>query len=186
MYNSKEKNILLQQVNTSILFGLEHHSLMECDVSQVPQKLLCILSCFVTLHLNGRLRGCIGSLNATQTLIEDVNYHAYAAAFNDPRFHALTFDEYQNIETEISVLSTPENIIFNDERDLLAQLHVGIDGIIFEYQQYRATYLPSVWSSLQTPKLFINSLKEKAGLNSNFWSKEVRCQRYTTESIKTI
>ncbi len=185
MYNVEEKNILLQQVDASILFALKHQNLLECDISQTPQNLLQILSCFVTLQLNGRLRGCIGSLNATQALIKDVNYNAYAAAFNDPRFCRLTLDEYHHLEIEISVLSSPESIIFNDEAELLSQLRVGIDGIIFECRQYRATYLPSVWDSLKSPESFINSLKEKAGLSSNFWSKDVRCQRYATEVIKS-
>jgi len=184
MYNREEKNSLLEQVTISIEYGLKNQNQINVDKTHFSKKLVENRACFVTLHLKNNLRGCIGSLNASKPLIEDVNFNAYAAAFEDPRFPRLTKDEFINISTEISVLSIPEEIIFTSENDLLSKLRIGIDGIVFEYGSYRATYLPTVWSSLPTPKLFLNSLKEKSGLNSSFWSKDVRCYRYTTEIIQ--
>ncbi|MFV1982358.1 MAG: AmmeMemoRadiSam system protein A [Thiohalomonadales bacterium] len=184
MYNLDEKNSLLEQVTISIEYGLKNQNQINVNKTHFSNNLVENRACFVTLHLKNNLRGCIGSLNASKPLIEDVNFNAYAAAFEDPRFPKLTKDEFVNISTEISVLSIPEEIIFSTENDLLSKLRIGIDGMIFEYESYRATYLPSVWSSLPIPKLFLNSLKEKSGLNANFWSKDVRCYRYTTEIIK--
>lgn len=184
MYSTEEKKILLEQAKSSIEHGLNHQNRIEIDGKHVSEKLLEHRACFVTLLLENKLRGCIGSLNANQPLIKDINYNAYAAAFEDPRFSPLRKDELPNINIEISVLSVPEEIIFSDEENLLSQLRIGIDGVIFECRQYRATYLPTVWSSLKTPEVFLNSLKEKAGLNSEYWSKDVHCYRYITEIIK--
>lgn len=64
---------------------------------------------FVTLTLNGRLRGCIGSLNAHTFLYEDVFINARKAAFNDPRFEPLKFKDFTNIKIEVSVLTPPKN-----------------------------------------------------------------------------
>jgi len=184
MYTTNEKQHLLNQVKYSIEYGLKHYARCAIIEPQSLDALNEIRACFVTLHLNNSLRGCIGSLTATKPLIEDVNANAYSAAFEDPRFQKLTLDEFLNIDIEISVLSIPEKIFFSSESNLLSQLRIGIDGVIFEYKHYRATYLPSVWQYFKTGPEFLNSLKEKSGLDLDFWSEDVRCFRYTTETIK--
>lgn len=184
MYTTDEQTTLLKQARDSILYGLNNQELIKVKESNVLSNLIENRACFVTLHLNDNLRGCIGSLNATRPLIDDVNSNAYAAAFEDPRFPKLTHDEFQKIIIDISILSIPDEISFSDENNLISQLRIGIDGLIFEFKHYRSTYLPSVWSSLPTPELFLRSLKEKAGLNANFWSDDVKCYRYTAKLIK--
>jgi len=183
MYTSQEKKILLQQSKLAIHYGLQHQKKMVIDKVKFSSCLLENRASFVTLQLNNNLRGCIGTLTANRPLVEDVTYNAYSAAFEDPRFPTLTPDEFQSTSIDISVLSIPEKLYFSDELELLSQLRIGIDGIIFEYQHYRATYLPTVWHSFSTAQLFMNSLKQKAGLAANFWSNSVCCYRYTTEII---
>ena len=63
---------------------------------------------FVTLKSDNRLRGCIGTREARLPLVTDVAEHAYAAAFEDPRFPQLQKDELLSIHIEISVLSALE------------------------------------------------------------------------------
>ncbi len=184
MFSNDDKTQLLMQAKTSIQYGLEYCSCKKITNLDFPESLSKIQACFVTLHINNNLRGCIGSLNATQPLIIDLNNNAYAAAFEDPRFPKLTKLEFNKTNIDISVLSTSEEMNIINELDLLSQLRIGVDGLILEYQHHRATYLPSVWESLTTPGLFLNSLKEKAGLKSTFWSGEIKCYRYTTEIIK--
>lgn len=184
MYNKEDKNSLLECAKSSIKYGLNHQNPISIGERYHTNKLFEIRACFVTITLNNCLRGCIGSLNASKPLIEDIASNAYAAAFEDPRFSKLSKDEFDNICIEISILSVPEEINFYDEDDLLTQLRIDLDGVIFNYKQYRSTYLPTVWSALPTPELFMNSLKEKAGLNATFWSPEIRCYRYTTQIIK--
>jgi len=138
---------------------------------------------FVTLKLHGELRGCIGSLKAHFPLIDDLQSNAIAAAFHDPRFSALSEDELEQIRIEVSILSLPEKIEFVSETDLLAQLQPHIDGIIFDYGNYRSTFLPQVWDQLQTPKRFMAQLKQKAGLAADFWSDEILIYRYSVEKF---
>lgn len=134
---------------------------------------------FVTLTQDGELRGCIGSLEAHRPLAEDVHHNALAAAFRDPRFAPLRATELDITAVEISLLSSAEMMVFRDEREALAQLRPGIDGVIFEYGRYRSTFLPQVWEQLPQPREFMAQLKRKAGLPDAFWAEEVRLSRYT-------
>lgn len=133
---------------------------------------------FVTLMHAGRLRGCIGTLEAHRALGEDVKANAVAAAFRDPRFKPLDKREFDHLSVEVSVLSAIENMVFRDEDDALAQLHPEIDGVIFEYGHHRSTFLPQVWEDFRDSRVFLGNLKHKAGLPPDFWDPTVRLSRY--------
>ena len=133
---------------------------------------------FVTLMQAGRLRGCIGTLEAHRALGEDVKANAVAAAFRDPRFKPLDKREFDALSVEVSVLSAIETIVFRDEDDALAQLHPEIDGVIFEYGHHRSTFLPQVWEDFRDSRVFLGNLKYKAGLPPDFWDPTVRLSRY--------
>ncbi|HUN93948.1 MAG TPA: AmmeMemoRadiSam system protein A [Burkholderiaceae bacterium] len=134
---------------------------------------------FVTLKQAGELRGCIGSVRALRPLADDVRANAVAAAFHDPRFEPLSATELRATSIEVSLLTTPEPIGFADENELLARLHPGIDGVILEYRDRRATFLPQVWDMLPDPRDFLAALKGKAGLSRAFWDPAIRASRYT-------
>lgn len=119
---------------------------------------------FVTLTLEGELRGCIGSLRRTRALGVDVIANAIAAASQDPRFPPLDADEFAQVEVEMSLLSEPEFIDFADEADLLRQLRPFEDGLILFAGCRSATFLPQVWSQLPQPEMFLAALKRKAGM----------------------
>ena len=138
-------------------------------------------ACFVTLTQHGQLRGCIGSLQAHRSLLDDVKSNAVKAALHDPRFVPLTAAELGITDVEISLLSPVQPMSFQNEADALAQLRPGVDGVIFECGAYRSTYLPQVWEHFSQPQQFLASLKNKAGLPGNFWSSEVKLSRYTVE-----
>lgn len=139
---------------------------------------------FVTLTQNGQLRGCIGSLQAHRPLLEDVRQNALAAAFHDPRFVPLSAAELGQTRVEVSLLSPPQAMSFKDEADALSQLRPNVDGVIFQYGQYRSTFLPQVWEQLPGPYDFMSHLKQKAGLAADFWSPDVTLLRYTVEKWK--
>jgi len=139
---------------------------------------------FVTLTLNGNLRGCIGMLEACRPLAEDVAENAVSAAFRDPRFPPLTADEFENLEIHISVLSPPEEMAFSSEADVLAQIRPGIDGLILQEGFQKGTFLPSVWEELPETEMFFEHLKLKAGLPAGYWSDTLRVFRYTAEIIQ--
>ena len=138
---------------------------------------------FVSLNKQGELRGCIGILQPLRPLVEDVAHNAYAAAFNDHRFKPVTADELDALELHISILTTPVDMFFSSEQDLLDQLIPGEDGIIFEDGNARATFLPSVWDNISDKRQFLKHLKLKAGLPANHWSDTVKIQRYKVESF---
>ena len=139
---------------------------------------------FVTLKLDGELRGCIGSLEPRRCLADDVAHNARAAAYRDPRFPPVDRDERRRLDIEVSVLSAPEPLEAATESEALAQLRPGIDGVVLEFGDLRSTFLPQVWESLPDPKEFLGELKRKAGLPPRFWDPRIRLSRYTVEKFR--
>lgn len=139
---------------------------------------------FVTLTQNGRLRGCIGSLEAFRPLAADVAENALAAAFRDPRFPPLADAEFAPTRIEVSLLDAPTAIEFSDEADAIAQLRPGIDGLVLSHGHRRATFLPQVWETLAAPAHFMAELKRKAGLPADFWDGEMTLARYGVKKWK--
>lgn len=139
---------------------------------------------FVSLHTaGGRLRGCIGRLEATRALGEDVRANALAAAFEDRRFLPLRHDEWAELQVEVSVLEAAEALHAGSQDEALAALRPGIDGLILEWRGHRATLLPQVWRQLPEAAAFIAALKNKAGLAADFWASDLRLSRYRVRSF---
>ena len=126
-------------------------------------------ACFVTLTVHGVLRGCIGSIEASQPLIKDVQERAVGAAFHDPRFPGLTLEEYPDLVIEVSCLTNPEKLAYSTPDDLLNKLRPGIDGVILRQNFRRATFLPQVWEQLPDPNQFLGRLCLKMGLDQTAW-----------------
>jgi AmmeMemoRadiSam system protein A len=179
----KNAKILLQVAKESIRNGLKTQQQLHVEPSNYDEELRLIRATFVTLETYKHLRGCIGTLTAQRPLISDVAYHAYAAAFSDPRFPKLQALEYPALDIHISILSPPEPMKFNSEVDLIQQLRPGVDGLILSDGFHQGTFLPSVWQSLSEPRDFLQHLKQKAGLPSEYWSDTIKLERYTAEYI---
>jgi len=126
---------------------------------------------FVTLTIQGNLRGCIGHIIPQESLIEGIRENAVNAAFRDPRFGPLTRDEWKNVHVEISILTEPKPLAYTDGKDLLNKLRPGIDGVILKKGFHQSTFLPQVWDQLPDKKAFLNHLCLKAGLSGNAWEK---------------
>lgn len=178
-----ERAILLKVARQSIESGLHSGRPLQVNLADYPPSLHPLRATFITLEIEQRLRGCIGTLEAHLPLVRDVAEHGFAAAFQDPRFAPLRPDEFPRLGIHISILSPSEPIRFHSEDDLLAQLRPGIDGLILRLRGRSATFLPSVWESLPEPYLFLAQLKHKAGLALDFWSDELQAERYTTETF---
>jgi MEMO1 family protein len=133
---------------------------------------------FVTLLRAGRLRGCIGSLEAVRSLGADVAENARGAAFRDPRFPALTREEWPQCSVEVALLSSARQIQFADEEHLLSLIRAGEDGLILEADGRRATFLPQVWEGLPDKRLFLQELLKKAGLPGDTRLARCRISRY--------
>ena len=139
---------------------------------------------FVTLTIGGMLRGCIGSLVAHRSLGDDVVSNARSAAFRDPRFFAVTREEFPHLEIEVSVLSAPEPLKYENRADLLAKLRPGVDGLVLSYGGRHGTFLPQVWRQLPDPDDFLKQLVHKAHLPEDFWSDQIEIERYTVTEYR--
>ena len=126
---------------------------------------------FVTLKIRGQLRGCMGCLTPSETILEGIQRNALNAAFKDPRFPALTALELEEAEIEISILTNPQELHYTGSNDLLAKLRPNIDGVIISKGISRATFLPQVWEQLPGTEDFLSHLCRKAGLPFDEWQK---------------
>lgn len=134
---------------------------------------------FVTLRNGDRLRGCIGSVEPSRPLGEDVRANAIAAAFRDPRFPPLSMREFAATAIEVSLLGPSEPFPCAGEDDAASRLQPGIDGVILHCGRHRATFLPQVWQQLPDAREFLAALKRKAGLPADGWNAQVQLSRYT-------
>ena len=154
------------------------------DVESFAPALRAPGATFVTIEKAGKLRGCIGSLEAHRPLIEDLVKNTHAAAFKDPRFPPVTKEERGDLTVSISLLSPATEIDgLESEADLLAVLEPGKDGLIIADGQRRATFLPQVWDQIPEPKDFLAHLKRKAGLAADHWSATMRAWRYRVVKV---
>jgi hypothetical protein len=122
---------------------------------------------FVTLKIDGQLRGCIGLIRAAKPLCEAVREMALAAAFDDPRFAPLTRVEFASIEIEISVL-TPLATVHN-----IKEIEVGRDGLIIRLDFHSGLLLPQVATEQGWDRVtFLEQTCLKAGLPKNSYKKK--------------
>ncbi len=174
---------MLDLAKQAIHHGLLTGKPLKITITDYPDALTNPGATFVTLHTNQQIRGCIGVLEPIRPLVEDIVSNAFSAAFKDSRFPPVLLKEYDGLDIEISLLTSAEPIAFASEEELLSQLRPGLDGLIFKAGGKRATFLPSVWQSLPKPTLFLNHLKQKAGLPPDYWSDNIQIYRYQTQTI---
>ncbi len=178
----EERRLLLEIAHTSIATGLHRGRPAAVELHGLPPRLLRPGASFVSLHHGGRLRGCIGALEARRPLAEDVAAHAFAAAFQDPRFPPLVAGELEGLEVEVSVLGPLEPLSFTNLEELQAALVPERDGLVIEQDGRRATFLPVVWKQLPAPAAFLEALARKAGLG-RLDPRRLRAWRYRAERI---
>jgi len=180
-----EREILLKVARNSITNAVLHHAPPPLILSDFPESLQMDGASFVTLFLEKRLRGCIGTLNAYQPLVVDVSEHAVAAALEDYRFQPVVENEIPALVIEISRLTPPSDVAYTLPGELPALLRSGIDGVILSDGARRATFLPQVWQSLPTPEEFLNHLCQKMGAAPDLWrNKVLRVSVYQVEEFR--
>ncbi|MFP6736971.1 MAG: AmmeMemoRadiSam system protein B [Rhodospirillales bacterium] len=176
---------LLKLGARTILNHLGGQKQMRLDMKDFPEPLHGNGACFVTLNKDGKLRGCIGTIQAHRPLITDAAENAGRAAFRDQRFKPLAAEELTEhlITMHISVLSPQVAMTFSGEADLVAQLRPGRDGVVLQDQGKRGVFLPTVWEQLPERQEFFTHLKRKAGLADDHWSDSMQAWRYVTEGV---
>lgn len=133
------------------------------------EKINQIRGVFVTLTIQGRLRGCIGNLSGYYPMRKGVMKNAVNAALHDTRFPPLTVDELALLNISVSILSQPQPFPYVNGDDLMRRLKRGVDGVILKQGVYSATFLPQVWEQLPEPVDFLSHLAAKAGLSPESW-----------------
>ena len=166
--STEDKRYLLQLARTVILDHLGEKTSSPLPARSTPEFLE-KRGCFVTLHANGRLRGCIGIIEPVKSLIAAVKENAVHAGFHDPRFSPVTLQEMEHITIEISILTKPVPLSFQNADDLKKQLKPGVHGVILSQGYHRATFLPQVWEQLPGTEDFLGHLCQKAGVEKTCW-----------------
>jgi AmmeMemoRadiSam system protein A len=157
----EEKTILLHTARQAITARLERR---EPRYPQPTELLKKKCGAFVTLHKQGKLRGCIGFVIASKPLLDTVAEAAQSSAFADPRFPAVTGGEIDEIDIEISVLSPPRRIASVEE------IQVGVHGIMLRKGFRSGLLLPQVATEYGWDRdTFLTHTCYKAGLPGDCW-----------------
>jgi len=164
-FSDEEKDILFKLVRTSIESKLNAKSKSQTETEKIPSQLLKPMGAFVTLKINGKLRGCIGRFISSDPLYEVVKASAISSAFEDPRFMPLTLQEYARTEIEITVLGPLEKISSKNE------IILGKHGIYIKKDSRSGTMLPQVatennWS---VDEFLGYTSRDKAGIGWDGW-----------------
>ncbi|CDB54105.1 MAG: AmmeMemoRadiSam system protein B [Alphaproteobacteria bacterium] len=175
---------LYQIARRALSEAAEHGRRFEPSRGDWPDKLFDKGAAFVTLTVNGSLRGCIGTVVPYQAVALDVAANAYEAAMEDSRFQPVKPEELPGIDIEISLLTDYEEIDFADEKELLTKIRPGVDGLIIRDGDRQGLFLPSVWEQLPGRQDFLNNLKLKAGMSPTYWSDNIKVYRFRTLEIK--
>jgi AmmeMemoRadiSam system protein A len=159
-----EQHLLLQIARDSV----ESHMLRKPILMPgVPEGLLREShGIFVSIHKHGELRGCIGNVNSTEPLFRNTAECAIGAAVGDPRFIPLALEELQEVEFEISVLSSMEPV-----RDV-SEIEVGKHGLLISKNHLRGLLLPQVATAYKWDReRFLEETCRKAGLCADEWKR---------------
>lgn len=164
--------MLLKLAHDSIQAALEGR---ELDLTPPTEHLAEQRGAFTTLHLEGKLRGCIGYVVPSDSLYRTVGETARAAAFEDPRFEPVTLSEAPNLKVEISVLS-PLQPIRPDE------IVVGRHGLVVTQGNHRGLLLPQVAPEWEWDReTFLSQTCLKAGLPPDAWQHGSQLHGFTAE-----
>jgi len=133
---------------------------------------------FVTLTKNGQLRGCIGVVEPVMSLSEAIALSSKSVS-RDPRFPALQKEELKDINIEISILSSIQQMKNKEE------IEIGKDGLIIEFEGRSGLLLPQVATEYgMNKKEFLEAVSQKAGLSKDSWKdKKAKLSKFQVEKF---
>lgn len=164
-FTNEEKKLLFGIARESIASVLEKKKMAETDEKNVLPNLQRRLGAFVTLKIDGKLRGCVGRFPSSEPLFKVVAMSAVSSAFEDSRFTVLTKEEFGRLNIEITVLGPLKKI--SD----ISEIVLGTHGVVVRKDSGSGTLLPQVaiehgWNVEQ----FLGyTSRDKAGLGWNGW-----------------
>lgn len=169
----EDQKTLLELARQTLELIAKHEDLPVLDLEGYSPDLRENGASFVTLTKNGSLRGCIGTLEAYQPLVLDVQTRAMQATKQDPRFSPVKPEETSLIKIEISRLTPPAPLEYSSPQQLCELLERGVDGVVIAEGHRRATFLPQVWEELPEPEQFLSHLCRKMGCSPNHWKHHI-------------
>jgi len=178
-----DKKKLLKIAREAITRAVRNEQLIRIELQEHSQLLRDPGASFVTLTIQEKLRGCIGTLEANQPLILDVQEHAVAAAMEDYRFPVVREEELQLINIEVSRLTPVHLVDYSTPENLVSKIRVNVDGVLIKASGRRATFLPQVWEKVPDPEQFLSQLCVKMGAPPDLWRRR-RVQIYTYQVEK--
>jgi AmmeMemoRadiSam system protein A len=164
-----DRKLLLEIARQAIQTVADRQRLLRLAVDEYSSGLQQDGASFVTLTISEQLRGCIGTLEAYQPLVLDVQEHAAAAASEDYRFPPVRPEEVPLLQIEISRLTPTQPLPYENWMDLINKLRPGLDGVLIRDGVRRATFLPQVWEKVPDPQEFMSHLCIKMGAPSDHW-----------------
>jgi uncharacterized protein len=174
--SEEERRKILELARQSIQEAVCEHQL----ISAIPTEGVLGQRCgvFVSLHVRGRLRGCIGIIEPEELLGRSIAHCAISAALHDPRFPPMREDEVESTEIEVSVL-TPPHLMRAEE------IEIGKHGLLIEQGRHRGLLLPQVATEHGLDReRFLEETCRKAGLSRDAWkSSETAIYGFTCEIV---
>ena len=164
-FTKDEAKTLLSIARSSIRTMLYDNKKMTINAESFPPDLKKTLGAFVTLKINGNLRGCIGRFISTDPLYDVVQQMALASSFEDSRFSPLTKEEFEKTDIEISVIGPLKKI------NNISEIVLGKHGIYIKKDLRSGTMLPQVATENRwTVEEFLGyTSRDKAGLGWDGW-----------------
>lgn len=176
MLDEAQRRTLLHLARESIAAALEGRRPAWND-EDFDERLRTPSGAFVTLTIEGQLRGCIGSIAPVAPLFEAIARSAISAAFRDPRFMPLSREELHRIHVEVSVMGPVVPVLD------VAEIVVGRDGLIISRGGAAGLLLPQVATEYHWDReTFLSQTCVKAGLPPSLWrSGQCRIERFSAE-----
>lgn len=176
IFSVSEKKRLLQLAEDAITGEVDPARSIQAGSIELSPALESMCGSFVSLYVDGHLRGCIGTFSETEPLYKNVMNMAVASATSDSRFSPIQPEELSRLRLEISVL-TPRKRIYDP-----SEIEIGKHGIYMKKGASRGTFLPQVaikqeWTVME---FLGNCARYKAGIGWNGWK---TAELYTYEAI---
>lgn len=173
--NSEDRRFLLRAAHAAIEAAIEGKNSPDIGSTMFSSRLNEKRGVFTTIYWKNNLRGCVGHIFPSATLLQSVMETAQAAAFHDPRFSPLTREELPDITISLSILSPLQPI-------QPEQIEIGRHGLLISLGMNRGLLLPQVpvehgWDRLT----FLEQTCQKAGLPADAWRKGAAIQAFTAE-----
>ena len=166
---SQHSDAYVSLARQSVESYVRHHQVMEIPEGLPEELLQRRAGAFVSIHKQGRLRGCIGTIAPVRaSLAEEIIRNAVSAAANDPRFDPIRPDELKWLEISVDVLGEPEGIASEDELDVKRY------GVIVTRGRRRGLLLPDL-DGVDTVEQQVAIARQKAGIGPG---EEVSLQRF--------